>query len=296
MKKLSVLLLSALMTVACSHKPEISVADSPIDFTLSELKGTQVLITFSPQDDKCRYMFDVISVEEYNSFCEKHSEREIMEHILGTLSGQYDDRCDMYREMGASYVAGFEDMAVYFGDATYFFIGLQPSTDYYVLAFCVDPFSRKPCGRLYRRLFTTTEISAEPSDMRLTFLVQDDGTRLYYYSKPTTPDARICRDPYLVDIVPDRILYAEPYNGDVEKYAYEWYMKMSEDPEVLRLFLHSDISREEVILVDGVVEGEGYTILGAPYNINNISALYSLHFIYRKGMYTEEYRNDQTGE
>lgn len=296
MKKIILVVSAALALVSCSHKPDVDVVDSLVDFNFSEIKGTQVRITFTPQNDRCRYLFHVMPVQEFDKLRESKGEQEMMVQFLADISKKYDDMCAFYRELGASYIAGFEDMAVYFGETTMYFIGLQPSTDYYALAFCVDPFKREPCGLLHRQLFRTTEISPELSDMRMTYLIQDNGEQLYFYVKPTDPEERICRDPYLVDVVPDAILYAEPYNGNLEKYAYDWYMERADDVELLRLYMHSDIVREEAYVVDRDKEGEGYTIFGAPYNINNISTLFSLHFVYKKGMYTEKYRNDQKAD
>lgn len=296
MKKMVLALIAVMLLASCSYKPEVDVVDSAIDFNISEIKGTQALITFTPRNDRCRYLFDVVSVEEFDRLRNLLGEQGFMEKFLADISDSYDTMCGVYRKFGASYLAGFVDMAVYFGETSYFFIGLEPTTDYYVFAFCIDPFKREPCGQLQRQLFRTTEISPEPSDMRLTYLVQDDGEHLYFYIKPTDGEDRICREPYLVDVVPDEILYAEPYNGNLEKYAYDWYMERSDDIEFLSPYLHLDIAREEAYVVDRDREGEGYTIFGAPYNINNISTLFSLHFTYKKRMYTQKYRNDQTGE
>ena len=293
MKKITFLVISVLLLVSCSNKVKIDVVDSLIDFRISELKGTQVQITFSPQNDMCRYLFGVLSVEEFDRQRESIGEQGIMEDYLLQIENEYEAVCDAYRELGASYIADFEDMAVYFGETTMYFIGLQPSTEYYVLAFCVDPFKREPCGLLHRQLFTTTELLPSMSDMMMTFLVQDNGERLYFYTKPTTPDGKISREPYLVDIVPDAVLYGKPYSGDIVKYAYDWYAEKSKDIELLRYYMHSDISREEAYIVDRSEEDAGYTIFGAPYNLNNISSLFCYHFTFRKGMYSGTYKNDQ---
>ena len=86
MKKIILVVSAALALVSCSHKPDVDVVDSLVDFNFSEIKGTQVRITFTPQNDRCRYLFHVMPVQEFDKLRESKGEQEMMVQFLADIS------------------------------------------------------------------------------------------------------------------------------------------------------------------------------------------------------------------
>ncbi|MBR6493472.1 MAG: hypothetical protein IKT13_06000 [Paludibacteraceae bacterium] len=60
---------------------------------------------------------------------------------------------------GEMNVAPFASHALQYGSVTHFFTGLQPSTDYWVYAFVVNPDKMQSAGKLYLSTVTTTAYS-----------------------------------------------------------------------------------------------------------------------------------------
>lgn len=283
-----------LCSLSCSYKPDIKGIDTTFDITISDLKGTQTRVTVVPGDDMSVYYFDVASSSDFEGYIRKYGdESKVMQAIVDSAYSIYQKYVKIYKEMGASYIGDFDDIALYGGTNSRYFTGLTQETDYCAYSFSIDPKSLKPAGPLYKKTFRTTDISPEPSNMALDYLLQDGGEYLYYYTKPTL-DGRICLEPYLVDVVSDEELAEYKDKGGLSAYAVDWYMKKLEQG-LIEYYLRSDISRNECYIIDRDSKTpKGYTVFGAPYNINNLKlkTIYSLHFVYKKGMVTEKYAHD----
>lgn len=284
--RIFVLLLALIAAVSCSYKTELTGKDVEIRFELDGLKGTQVKVTAIPAKDNCVYVFDVAAASALDSALAVNSEYEVMQNSLKELYKEYELFKKIFKEEGAAYMAEFEDFALYQGKVSKYQTGLTPETDYYVVGYCVNPFDRTPAGSLYKMKFKTTAISPEPSRLVLDYMVRDGKDCLYYYTKPTL-DGEIDKEQYLVDIVSDTELSL--FDNDVNAYARYMYGKIVEYG-LIDLYLRSDISRNEIY---DLVENEGYTIFGAPFNINNMNSIYKFHFIYKKGISTDTYTHDK---
>ena len=294
MKRILCIIAALYALCSCSSKPLVIGVDTTLTFEISDLKGTQLRVTATPEFDMCWFLFDILPVEEFQKKISGATEEAFMQSALDNLGKQYDNISGAYREGGAAYVAGFDDMMLYFGKSSVYYTGLTPETDYYVLGFCVDPMSRKPSGPLQKMKFRTTAISPEPSNMVLDFMVQDGERCLYYYTKPTL-DGKLCRDPYLVDFVPQEVI-DERAGGDMLKYAAIWYAEKLADGTVSQ-YLKTDISRNEVYVLGPHDEGKRFVVFGAPYNINNKDKIFTRSFIYYKGISMRNYAHDlRTGE
>lgn len=289
MKRIFCIIATLYALCSCSSKPMVMGVDTTLDFEISNLQGTQLRVTATPQFDMCWFLFDILSVDEFQKRVAGTTEEAFMQSALDNLGKQYEDIAGAYRENGAAYVAAFDDMMLYFGKSSVYYTGLTPETDYYVLGFCVDPMKRKPSGPLQKMKFTTTAISPEPSNMVLDFMVQDGEKCLYYYTKPTL-DGKLCRDPYLVDLVPQEVI-DEKAGGDIVKYAAIWYAEKLADGTVSQ-YIRTDISRNEDYTFGPQDEGKKFVVFGAPYNINNRDKIFSKSFKYYKGITMRNYSRD----
>jgi hypothetical protein len=75
------------------------------------------------------------------------------------------------------FVADFSSHSLQYGDIKHFFTLLQPSTEYWVYAFVVDPNTNKPAGKLFLETITTDSVSRIP----VQFEYRIDGCWDYIY-------------------------------------------------------------------------------------------------------------------
>ena len=80
------------------------------------------------------------------------------------------------------FVADFSSHSLQYGDIKHFFTLLQPSMEYWVYAFVVDPKTNKPAGKLFVETITTDSISTIP----LQFEYRIDGYWDYIYPVDST--------------------------------------------------------------------------------------------------------------
>ena len=80
------------------------------------------------------------------------------------------------------FVADFSSHSLQYGDIKHFFTLLQPSMEYWVYAFVVDPKTNKPAGKLFVETITTDSISTIP----LQFEYRIDGCWDYIYPVDST--------------------------------------------------------------------------------------------------------------
>ena len=80
------------------------------------------------------------------------------------------------------FVADFSSHSLQYGDIKHFFTLLQPSTEYWVYAFVVDPKTNKPAGKLFVETIMTDSVSQVP----LQFEYRIDGYWDYIYPIDST--------------------------------------------------------------------------------------------------------------
>ena len=80
------------------------------------------------------------------------------------------------------FVADFSSHSLQYGDIKHFFTLLQPSTEYWVYAFVVDPRTNKPAGKLFLETITTDSVSTMP----VQFEYRIDGAWDYIYPIDST--------------------------------------------------------------------------------------------------------------
>lgn len=176
---------------------------------------------------------------------------------------------------------GFEDhlLLLYYRDGKAVRTVLEPYTD----------FEHRLGGEMCKEKFRTTDVQYELSRMQLEYMIRDFDGKMYCYTKPTyinfdiQHDGKICRDPYIMDMVSEVDLNEE-YGGNIFEFAASYYITVSES-DYLSDFLKTDISRKEYFMNTND-EGKYFYIVGAPFNIANLNLLYILKFQYRRNMNT----------
>lgn len=287
---------SAVAAVSCSYFPEVIPQGTYIDIQvdMESLKGTQALVSYTPHDDRVYYLADVISVKEYNIIADAY-DGKVDIFINEILKAMYDDYAKAWEIMYSNhaYRAPFKNAELIYGKYSRMIVGLTPKTDYYALAYCVDCVNDSTFrikGDLFKEKFTTTDVQADLSKMKLEYMVHDHDGKMHLYTRPTYKnydiqhDGKICRDQYFVDMISKKDM-DEQYGGNPFAFALNYYSKALE-LGILNDILYYDISRREYDMTD-VEEGEQFYIVGAPYNITNLNKLYVLEFTYTKNMNTD---------
>lgn len=294
-RKFVLLLGVFIAAVSCSFEPPTIPHSTRIDIKVdpSSVKGTQAYMTFTPEDDRVYYTYDIISFAEYDEGIRKFGSEEAK--VNAALKEMYDSYANDFREYyrDHAYIASFKNSQLNYGAATHLAVNLTPETDYYAIAFCVDCINDSTFrlnGEMCKEKFRTTEVQWDLSKMQLEYMVRDFDGRFYCYTKPTyfnvdlEHNGKICRDPYIVDMISEKELN-EVYGGDVFSFAAAYYRLISESG-FLSEYLNTDISRKEYNL-NPDDEDEWFYIVGAPLNITNLELLYILKFQYKRNMSTK---------
>ena len=279
----------AAMLCSCSYEQVVVNKNTVLHFTIEECKGTQAVISVKPQDDRVYFNFGIMKSAFLDSLEAEGRSMEYLEMVVEESREEYNDFVRREKESGAHYIASYSDYYLYYAHARERYTGLDPETDYYAVGYCASS-DGTPLGPYQTLRFTTTAVDPTPSGMELQFMIHDnDKGSLCYYVKPLL-DGKICRDFYLADIVSDEDLAEEPFKGDINKYAF-WVYSNLKEVGVLSDMLRTDITRTDISDLRSLGEGKGYTVFGAPFNINNAKNVYSYHFEFKYGMHVD-YTND----
>lgn len=293
-RKFVLLLGVFIAAVSCSFEPPTIPHSTRIDIKVdpNSVKGTQAYLTFTPEDDRVYYTYDIISFAEYDEGIREFGSEEAK--VNAALKEMYESYANDWREYyrDQAYIASFKNSKLNYGAATHLAVNLTPETDYYAIAFCVDCINDSTFrlnGEMCKEKFRTTDVQYELSMMQLEYMIRDFDGEMYCYTKPTYinfdihHDGKICRDPYIMDMVSEADLN-ERYGGNIFEFAASYYITVSESG-YLSDFLKTDISRKKYAM-DTNDEGKYFYIVGAPFNIANLNLLYILKFQYRRNMNT----------
>lgn len=294
-KRLLLLFAVFAIAVSCSYESPTITHSTRIEIKIdpNSIKGTQAYITITPEDDRVYYTYDVISFDEYDEGIRNYGSEEAK--INAALKEMYDNYASDWREYygDQAYIASFRNSQLNYGATNHLAVNLAPETDYYALAFCIkciNDSTFRVNGEIFKEKFRTTEVQYTMSKMRLEYMLRDYDGRMYCYTKPTyidfdiLHDGKICREPYIMDIISESDL-KEKFDGNLFKFAYSYYKNISESGH-LSDFLKTDISRNEYNFSNDD-EGKSFYIVGAPFNITYLNMLYISKFQYKRNMSTK---------
>lgn len=158
---------------------EMEVSDSTLDFTVSRIRSEQVWVEIYPQSNDFYYIYDAVPVAEYNQF---RNDRRFIEHHFEEQKEICETLNDLLKEYGYAEIP-IEQMLFYNGVADGVLPNLEPNTDYYAFAYCLNSHKR-PIRRLIKRPFTTP---AKPhSDITFDVRMRDNQTVLIVPSNGDT--------------------------------------------------------------------------------------------------------------
>lgn len=167
MKKIHFLLILMLPMLlgACSMK----VDNSTLNMTISRIRSEQAGIEIFPQSNDFYYTYGAVKVEEYNSY---RNDRKFIE-------ADYEENervCKVLNELFEEYgypTKSIEELLYFNGAIDEMLSNLEPNTDYYAFAYCLNS-RKKPIHTLIKQPFTTP---AKPhSDIAFDVVMTDRET------------------------------------------------------------------------------------------------------------------------
>ena len=177
MKRSYILLLCAVTAGLLSCQMEVN--DSTLNFTVSRVRSEQAWVEIFPQSNDFYYIYDAVPVADYKTF---RNDRRFIEHHFDEQKETCKALNDLLKEYGYAKVP-IEQMLFYNGAADGVLHGLEPNTDYYAFAYCLNSHKR-PIHRLIKRPFTTP---AKPrSDITFDVRLRDNQTLLIVPSNGDT--------------------------------------------------------------------------------------------------------------
>jgi len=157
----------------------MEVNDSTLNFTVSRVRSEQAWVEIFPQSNDFYYIYDAVPVADYKTF---RNDRRFIEHHFDEQKEICKALNDLLKEYGYAKVP-IEQMLFYNGAADGVLHGLEPNTDYYAFAYCLNSHKR-PIHRLIKRPFTTP---AKPrSDITFDVRLRDNQTLLIVPSNGDT--------------------------------------------------------------------------------------------------------------
>lgn len=266
-------LLASLLILFSACEAELKTISKPVGIDLhinvETLRATKVYVNATPEVDKVWYFWDVIKCEEIDE--SPRSEEQFMDLVI---DGEYVDylswRHDKLME-GVPFIGNFASHSLSYGPTNYYFTELEPDTDYYVYAFCVNSDNNKPMGDLKKVKFRTKP-NPDPSyrnSMVIDFEMHENEVMVI-------PSKEGLEDYYIWDIVEADQLEAMKLN--LEEYALQYVDYITKQG-----YLRSAMCRgivKDYLALEG---GKAYILIAGAYDANFEKALYVRHFVFQAG-------------
>ena len=173
MRRLLPLLLCAIFA-ACNPDVVAYTEDVEITIDVEQVSAGFAQVRFSTNKEA----FYLISIQPTQEGINPHDIAKTF--MLLSLDSAYADYLYWRNKQLQQYipfVADFSSHSLQYGDIKHFFTLLQPSTEYWVYAFVVDPNTNKPAGKLSLETITTDSVSRIP----VQFEYRIDGCWDYIY-------------------------------------------------------------------------------------------------------------------
>lgn len=173
MRRLLPLLLCAIFA-ACNPDVVAYTEDVEITIDVEQVSAGFAQVRFSTNKEA----FYLISIQPTQEGINPHDIAKTF--MLLSIDSAYADYLYWRNKQLQQYipfVADFSSHSLQYGDIKHFFTLLQPSTEYWVYAFVVDPNTNKPAGKLFVETITTDSVSRIP----VQFEYRIDGCWDYIY-------------------------------------------------------------------------------------------------------------------
>ncbi len=148
---------------------ESTVSNVTFDIQVSDITATTATVTVAATPDDAPFYFDVIEADLVAYYGATYIAEVLLEQMVELWEGQY-------KEMYEGYGYTFADLFLSAGTDSYTYEGntaLDPSTEYAVVAFAVDPTTLTVAGTPGTATFTTLEKQVSSEPLTITFAEAD---------------------------------------------------------------------------------------------------------------------------
>ena len=227
---MGLLIICMLGFAACDPEVESHTQDVEITIDVKQISAGYINVAFSTNKN-AYYLRGIHPIREGIDV------QKVAKHfMLLALDSAYVDYLywrNQQLQRLTPFVADFASHSLQYGNTEHYFTLLQPSTDYWVFAFVVDPTTNKPAGKLFLQTISTT---AE-SQMPMFFEYRVEGRWDYVYPKDTAGNIN-SHTPWVGETVDSILLrqqgwespgeyflarFKDVYNGTYERILYGIY-------------------------------------------------------------------------
>lgn len=140
---------------SCNPEAEWETENVKLNMTINKVSAGFVECSFSTNKDAYYLIAIMEPWEDYNPVA---NQKQFMQLVLDSAYAEYLFwRNDLLRAKEFN-VAPFSSHSLQYGDTQRFFTGLLPESDYWIVAFVVDPVAMKPASQLvFENVKTTAE-------------------------------------------------------------------------------------------------------------------------------------------
>lgn len=171
---LGLVLILGLLASSCDTRAAYDTESVTIDIHIKQLNSGYCEVEFKPSSSAWYYVA-MMPIDYYIN--PQDNPKEFMALALDDAYIQYIVWRHNRFLKSTPYVADFASHSLQFRETDYYFHYLQPDTDYWLIAFVVDPKSNEPRGEL----FCQTVHTQAQSDLDVTFQYKVSGNWDYGY-------------------------------------------------------------------------------------------------------------------
>ena len=209
-------LASSMALSSCNPVAETTSDPVHISVVIKKVDPTTALIYSNPDDYRAYYIIDYMSVEEYDTL--GVSDQKMMEDYANRYYLDYQAWKKEQEKTGTPYIASFASMYLERGEVETYAVKLVEQTDYYCVAWCVNPETGKPIGDLQKVKFTTpavdrSSLSPVVIDLRIS-MGEIDGYNYCSVAYRPSENGKPTKSPYTADIHTEEWLN-ENFDGDL---------------------------------------------------------------------------------
>lgn len=232
-------LLFCMLLSACSS---FTVDENTMKLNVSRVRSSKAWLEINPQSSEFYYVYDFVKATDYKQY---NSDKQFIEHHFSDLQAITDEINSALIEAGYEPTT-LEKLCFYRGTAGYILDDLQPQTDYYVFAYCINS-KNKPVYTLFKVPFTTG--SKPTSDITFQIEAPDSATvRItpsnndsYYWDIVSKPSVYAYYDLPVSDTTDYDSLLADAWFNGVLQLNYEWGFEITETG-VIEIDLSSSVN------------------------------------------------------
>ena len=228
-----------IICISCDSEVPAHTEDVTITIDVKEVSAGYAQVRFST-DKEAFYLISIQPVRENINPQEKA--KIFMLLSLDSAYVEYLYWRNQQLQQSVPFVADFASHSLQYGSIEHFFTLLEPSKDYWIYAFVVDPTTNKPAGKLFVETITTDSVSTRP----IFFDYRVEGNWDYVYPKDSLGEIQ-SKIPWVYEVVDSLTIRENGVQSPGEYFfnRFESIYKQEYDRILYGIYAHENISDED---------------------------------------------------